>query len=76
MLDRNRELGWLIDEGANSAQREALSMIVLGKAGGSFAAWADLTITTFDLLAFWTAPAWPVVLLGAGGGALGPLVTR
>jgi len=76
VLDRNREFGWLIDERANAAQREALSMIVLGKAGGSFAAWAELTITTIDLLAFWQAPAWLEVLLGAGGGAIGPLVTR
>lgn len=39
---------------------------------------ADLALAlgAFALLAFWTAPAWLVVLLVAAGGALLPLVTR
>jgi chromate transporter len=35
-----------------------------------------LALVTFGLLALWKAPAWLVVVLMAGGGALVPLVTR
>jgi len=44
VFKKNREFGFLIDERANPAQREALEVIFTGKAGGAFAAWADLTI--------------------------------
>lgn len=44
VFEKNREFGFLIDERANPEQREALKNIFLGKAGGAFAAWADLTI--------------------------------
>jgi hypothetical protein len=44
VFEKNREFGFLIDERANPEQREALKSIFLGKAGGAFAAWADLTI--------------------------------
>lgn len=45
VFEKNREFGFLIDERANPAQREALKTIFLGKAGGAFAAWADLTVS-------------------------------
>jgi hypothetical protein len=44
VFDKNREFGFLIDARANPEQREALTNIFLGKAGGAFAAWADLTL--------------------------------
>ncbi|MSQ20903.1 MAG: DUF1326 domain-containing protein [Betaproteobacteria bacterium] len=44
VFDKNREFGFLIDARANAEQREALTNIFLGKAGGAFAAWADLTL--------------------------------
>ena len=45
VFKKNREFGFLIDERANPEQREALQTIFTGKAGGAFAAWADLTIS-------------------------------
>lgn len=44
VFKKNREFGFLIDERADTVQREALETIFTGKAGGAFAAWADLTI--------------------------------
>ncbi len=44
VFEKNREFGFLIDARANPEQREALTSIFLGKAGGAFAAWADLTL--------------------------------
>ena len=43
-LEKNREFGFLIDDRADPAQREALETIVTGGAGGIFKAWRDLTI--------------------------------
>ncbi|HVM78237.1 MAG TPA: DUF1326 domain-containing protein [Stellaceae bacterium] len=45
VFDRNREFGFLIDDRADAAQRDALERIFTGKAGGTFAAWAALTIS-------------------------------
>lgn len=45
VFKKNREFGFLIDERTNPEQREALQTIFTGKAGGAFAAWADLTIS-------------------------------
>jgi hypothetical protein len=45
VFDKNREFGFLIDDRANPEQRDALERIFTGKAGGAFAAWADLTIS-------------------------------
>lgn len=44
VFEKNRQFGFLIDDRANAAQRDALQTIFLGKAGGAFAAWAELTI--------------------------------
>ncbi len=44
VFEKNRQFGFLIDDRADQAQRDALETIFLGKAGGAFAAWADLTI--------------------------------
>jgi hypothetical protein len=49
VLERNREFGWLIDDRTTPAQQEALTMIFSGRAGGAFAAWADLTINTMGI---------------------------
>lgn len=38
VLEKNREFGFLIDDRANSEQREALETIFTGRAGGTFAA--------------------------------------
>ena len=43
-MARNREFGFLIDDRANAAQRDALTRIFTGEAGGAFAAWRDLTV--------------------------------
>ena len=43
-MEKNREFGFLIDDRANSAERDALERIFTGYAGGAFAAWRDLTI--------------------------------
>jgi len=45
VFDKNREFGFLIDDRADPAQRDALRRIVTGEAGGAFKAWADLTIS-------------------------------
>jgi len=45
VLEKNREFGFLFDERADPAQREALKTIFSGAAGGCFAAWRDLTLT-------------------------------
>ena len=44
VMEKNREFGFLIDDRANSAERDALERIFTGYAGGAFAAWRDLTI--------------------------------
>ncbi|MDP6623779.1 MAG: DUF1326 domain-containing protein [Alphaproteobacteria bacterium] len=49
VMDKNREFGWLLDDRADPAQRQALETLVTGKAGGIFAAWNDLTIQTDGL---------------------------
>jgi hypothetical protein len=41
VFEKNREFGFLIDDRANPAQRDALQRIFTGKAGGAFAAWAE-----------------------------------
>ena len=51
VFDKNREFGFLIDDRADANQRAALERIFTGKAGGVFAAWADLTIS-LDGVAF------------------------
>lgn len=43
VLERNRHFGFLIDDRANAAQRDALERIFTGQVGGHFAAWRDLT---------------------------------
>jgi hypothetical protein len=43
-LEKNREYGFLIDDRADAAQRDALEKMFTGQAGGIFAAWRDLTI--------------------------------
>ena len=43
VFEKNREFGFLIDDRANPAEREALQKIFTGYAGGAFAAWRDLT---------------------------------
>jgi hypothetical protein len=43
-MEKNREFGFLIDERADAAQRDALRRIFTGEAGGAFAAWRDLTL--------------------------------
>ncbi len=44
VFDKNREFGFLIDDRADADQRAALETIFTGRAGGSFAAWRDLTV--------------------------------
>lgn len=44
VMEKNREFGFLIDERADAAQRDALRRIFTGEAGGAFAAWRDLTL--------------------------------
>lgn len=44
VMEKNREFGFLIDDRATPAQREALETIYTGNAGGAFAAWRELTI--------------------------------
>ena len=43
VFEKNREFGFLIDDRANPAEREALQNIFTGRAGGAFAAWRELT---------------------------------
>ena len=45
VFEKNREFGFLIDDCANPAEREALQKIFTGYAGGAFAAWRDLTLS-------------------------------
>ena len=45
VMEKNREFGFLIDDRADAAQRDALRKIFTGEAGGAFAAWRDLTIS-------------------------------
>lgn len=77
VFEKNREFGFLIDDRANPAQREALKTIFLGKAGGAFAAWADLTISV-DGVEFvkmnvtHDAESWVVEVPGAIEGLGGP----
>jgi hypothetical protein len=77
VLDRNREFGWLIDERADARQRAALIEIVSGRAGGGFAAWADLTLRTIGIefvpLRISVAPErWEVEVPGKVSGQGGP----
>jgi hypothetical protein len=44
VFEKNREFGFLIDDRADAAQREALRRIFTGEAGGAFAAWRALTL--------------------------------
>ncbi len=44
VFEKNREFGFLIDDRASPAEREALQKIFTGYAGGAFAAWRDLTL--------------------------------
>jgi hypothetical protein len=44
VFDKNREFGFLMDDRADGAQRDALQRIFTGQAGGVFAAWAALTV--------------------------------
>lgn len=44
VFEKNREFGFLIDDRADAAQREALKKIFTGEAGGAFKAWRDMTI--------------------------------
>jgi hypothetical protein len=45
VMAKNREFGFLIDDRADEAQRDALRRIFTGEAGGAFGAWRDLTIS-------------------------------
>jgi hypothetical protein len=77
VFDRNREFGFLIDDRADAAQRDALERIFTGKAGGAFAAWADLTLR-LDGVAFvplevhHEAERWRVSVPGLVEGEGGP----
>lgn len=77
VLDRNREFGWIVDERAAPPQREALAAIFGGRAGGAFAAWADLTVRTdgveFAPVAITCTPErWTVEVPGRVSGEGGP----
>jgi hypothetical protein len=77
VFDKNREFGFLIDDRADARQRTALQRIFTGKAGGVFAAWADLTIK-LDGVAFvpmrvsHDADNWRVEIPGLVDGLGGP----
>ena len=77
VLDKNREFGFLIDDRADPLQRDALEQIFTGRAGGTFKAWADLTIS-LDGVAFvpmtvsHDAETWRVVVPGLVDGLGGP----
>jgi hypothetical protein len=77
VLEKNREFGFLIDDRADPAQREALTQIFTGQAGGAFAAWRDLTIS-LDGVAFvpmtvtHDAETWTVAVPGLVEGLGGP----
>ena len=77
VFDKNREFGFLIDDRADAQQRAALERIFTGKAGGVFAAWADLTIS-LDGVAFMPmrvshdAENWRVEVPGLVDGLGGP----
>ena len=77
VFDKNREFGFLIDDRADANQRAALERIFTGKAGGVFAAWADLTIS-LDGVAFMPmrvshdAENWRVEVPGLVDGLGGP----
>jgi len=77
VLERNREFGWLIDARANAAQRQALSRIVAGEAGGAFAAWRTLTlkfhgIEFVEMRAEHEPEAWTIEVPGKVSGRGGP----
>ena len=44
VLARNRNFGFLLDDRADPAQRQAMELIFTGQVGGHFAAWRDLTV--------------------------------
>lgn len=77
VFDKNREFGFLIDDRADERQRDALARIFTGKAGGVFAAWADLT-KSLDGVAFvpmtvsQDAETWRVHVPGLVDGLGGP----
>jgi len=77
VLEKNREFGFLIDARADAAQRDALERIFTGKAGGAFAAWAELTVS-LDGVKFvpmklsYDAEKWRVAVPGLVDGLGGP----
>ena len=77
VFDKNREFGFLIDDKADAAQRDALTKIFTGQAGGAFAAWADLTLkldgVDFVPMTVTHDPEnWRVVVPGLVDGHAGP----
>jgi hypothetical protein len=77
VLEKNREFGFLIDERANADQRQALKTIFTGEAGGSFAAWRDLTIKVtgvayVPITIGFDAETWTVEVPGTAKGEGGP----
>lgn len=77
VLEKNREFGFLIDERADPAQREALTNIFTGQAGGAFAAWRDLTISLdgvefVPMTVTHDAESWKVEVPGLVEGLGGP----
>lgn len=77
VFQRNREFGFLIDARADAEQRDALQRIFTGKAGGAFAAWADLTLSLdgvqfVPLEVHHEAESWRVSVPGLVDGEGGP----
>ena len=77
VFDKNREFGFLIDDKADAVQRDALTKIFTGQAGGAFAAWADLTLkldgVDFVPMTVTHDPEnWRVVVPGLVDGHAGP----
>lgn len=69
VLDRNRDLGFILDDRAEGGQRPALEMIFSGNAGGRFAMWGDLTVNPLGLefakvTVLHTPDAWSVEVPG------------
>ena len=76
-MEKNREFGFLIDDRANSAERDALERIFTGYAGGAFAAWRDLTISLdgvefVPMTVTHDAESWRVQVPGLVDGLGGP----
>jgi hypothetical protein len=77
VMNKNRELGFLIDERADTSQRDALRRIFTGEAGGIFAAWRDLTIRVdgvefVPMQVSHDAESWRVQVPGMVDGLAGP----